>query len=194
MESKVSCILNIREIKSCFNWRWVSCLIRLKIQQQHVIKRSRVSQVGLLFQNTIEAAKWVLKAINVKYNCNFIKWLSHRYWSVICCSPADKLFISFAMGQAKTYGLFNWPSKMWSNLSILQPHYNIITKLINPVNCTLPPSDIHQSVSDYVWPLLQYSTALSKLHPVVIPRFSSFHHLGLIIIIILLPQFIFQYF
>lgn len=73
---------------------------------------------------------------------------------------------------------------MWSNLSILQPHYKIITKLINPLNCTLPPSDMHQCVSDYVWPLPQYSPALSKLHPVVIPRFPPFHHLGLIIIII----------
>lgn len=76
---------------------------------------------------------------------------------------------------------------MWSNLSILQSHYNIITKLINPLNCTLPPSDMHQCVSDYMWPLLQYFPALSKLYPAVIPRFPSFHHLGLITVII--PSF-----
>ena len=69
------------------------------------------------------------------------------------------------MGWAKFQGLFNWPSKMWSNLSILQPHYSIITRLINPLNCTLPPSDMHQCESDYVWPLLQYSPATIKTSP-----------------------------
>ena len=54
---------------------------------------------------------------------------------------------------------------MWSNLSILQPHYSIITRLINPLNCTLPPSDMHQCESDYVWPLLQYSPATIKTSP-----------------------------
>lgn len=54
---------------------------------------------------------------------------------------------------------------------------------------------MHQCVSDYMWPLLQYSPVLTNLCPVVILRFTSFHHFHhYLIIIILLPIFIFSVF
>lgn len=46
-----------------------------------------------------------------------------------------------------------------------------------------------------MWPLLQYSPVLTNLCPVVILRFTSFHHFHhYLIIIILLPIFIFSVF